>query len=114
MRGRPSKQKVTIADPESESLDREKTINELRAALPGGDRQAATAKHSQEGGAEGLFIFLTQREIEGVMNYLIESNAGIQIFLLLDKRIKEAGIREAGGAAEPGGSPTARNYLTAK
>ena len=37
-----------------------------------------------------LILELTARETDAIMNYLIDTNAGVNIFFLLEKRIEEA------------------------
>ena len=85
-------------------------IEEIRGMIPGATppppQPAGRSARMQPQEIHALSLEMTEEEIDQVMSYLINTNAGVKVFLLLDKKIGEARMRRA---AEPGGLPTAAN-----
>ena len=85
-------------------------IEDIRGLIPGATppppQPAGRSARMQPQEIPSLLLEMTEAEIDNLMNYLINSNAGVKIFLQLERRIEEARMR---GAAEPGGLPTAAN-----
>lgn len=52
-----------------------------------------------------LTLQFTRREIGSVMDYLIQTNAGVKVFLLLDERISRAESSLEAKPGDPGKTP---------